>query len=258
MNSRQTTRVDAFKRAKQFGKDHANDFKPKPDATGPTKVQKLFTELAAIIEGAEGKHAVQLGGAVGAATTDKTVLRDALMSDLRAINGSVSYLSEEQKDPAMMERFRLPDGHNDAETVAKARAFITAIEELNLEAQLLELEHDDNFLETLDARIEEFLAADDVQSGAEQNQSGATAGLPTLISRGLTILKGLNAIANNKYKSDAAKLGAWKTASHVERTGQKPKVKAKSAPASIPMPMAAGVPASAIGNGQMPALAGAR
>ena len=117
--------MDAFKRAKQFGKDHANDFKTKPDATGPTKPQKLFTELSAVIEGAEGKHAVQLGGAVGAATTDKSVLRDALMSDLRSITGSVGYLSEEQKDPAMLERFRLPDGHNDAELVGKARESAT-------------------------------------------------------------------------------------------------------------------------------------
>lgn len=232
MNTRQKTRVDAFKRAKQFGKDNGNDFKPKPPATDPTKAQKLFTELATIIEGADGKHAVQLGGAVGAATTDKSVLRDALMSDLRSINGSVGYLSEEQKDPAMMDRFRLPDGHNDAELVGKARAFITAIEELGLEDQLLALEHDDNFLETLDARIEEFEGADDEQSGALQNQTGATASLPTLISRGLTILKGLNAIAHNKYKGDAAKLGAWKTASHVERTGQKPKAK----PAPRPTP----------------------
>ena len=194
---------------------------------------------------------MQLGGAVGAATTDKSVLRDALMSDLRSINGSVGYLSEEQKDPAMLERFRLPDGHNDAELVGKARAFIAAIEELNLESQLLELEHDDNFLETLEARIEEFEGADDEQSGALQNQTGATASLPSLISRGLMILKGLNAIANNKYKSDAAKLGAWKTASHVERTGQKPKAKSIPTPTPLPAPTFAGAR-------PMPALAGAR
>ena len=44
---------------------------------------------------------MQQGGAVDAATTDKAVLRDALMSDLRTINGSVGYLSEEKKDPAI-------------------------------------------------------------------------------------------------------------------------------------------------------------
>ena len=165
------------------------------------------------------------------ATTDKAVLRDALVGDLRLINGSVGYLSEEKKDPAMMDRFRMPDGHNDAELVAKARAFQTAIAELELGDALLGLNHDDNFLDTLDARIDEFTDADDSQSGAEQQRVGATRSLPTVISRGLTVLKGLNAIANNKYQGDAAKFGAWKTASHVERTGQRPKAKPAAAPA---------------------------
>ena len=255
MNTRQKARVDAFNRSKQFGKDNASDFKPKLPGNDPTKWQKLQTELGTLIEAAEGKHALQRGGAVDAATTDKAVLRDALMSDLRTINGSVGYLSEEKKDPAMMERFRLPNAHNDTELVAKARAFLTAIAELEIEDELLELEHDENFLETLDARIEEFEGADDSQSGAEQAKSGATASLPTVLSRGLTILKGLNAIANNKYKSDAAKLGAWKTASHVERTNQKPKAK----PAPAPAPSLKSVPApSFAGPKQMPALAGAR
>ena len=121
MNTRQTVRVEAFKRTKQFAKDNVDDFKPKPPKTGTTKAQDLFAELATIIDGAEGKHAVQEGGAVDAATTDKGVLRDALMSDLRLINESVGYLAEEKKDPALMDRFRMPNGHNDAELVAKAR-----------------------------------------------------------------------------------------------------------------------------------------
>lgn len=232
MNTRQSARVDAFKRSKQFGKDNAGDFNPKPPKTEATVWQNLQAELATLIEAAEGKHAVQQGGAVGAATTDKAVLRDALMGDLRLINGSVGYLSEEKHDPAMMDRFRMPNGHNDAELVAKARAFLTAIEELGIEEELLGLAHDENFTDTLDARIEEFTGADDSQSGAEQQRVGATRSLPTVISRGLTVLKGLNAIANNKYQGDAAKFGAWKTASHIERTGQKPK--AKPAPAPTP------------------------
>ena len=224
--------MDAFKRSRQFGKDNAEDFKPKPPKTGTTVWQKLQAELSTLIEAAEGKHAVLQGGAVDAATTDKAVLRDALMGDLRLINGSVGYLSEEKKDPAMMSRFRMPDGHNDAELVAKARAFQTAIAELELADELLALNHDENFLDTLDARIDEFTEADDSQSGAEQQRVGATRSLPAVISRGLTVLKGLNAIANNKYQGDAAKLGAWKTASHVERTGAKPKVKPTPAPAT--------------------------
>lgn len=234
MNTRQSARVDAFKRAKQFGKDNAEDFKPKAPKTEATKWQTQQAELATIIEAAEGKHAVQQGGALDAATTDKAVLRDALMSDLRLINGSVGYLSEEKKDPALMDRFRMPNGHNDVELVAKARAFLTAIDELEIEAELLALEHEENFLDTLDARIEEFSAADDSQSGAAQQQVGATRSLPSVISRGLTVMKGLGAIANNKYKGDAAKLGAWKTASHIERTGQRPKAKPAPVPALAP------------------------
>ena len=120
MNIRQQARVDAFKRAKQFGKDYADDFKASvlkaraarnkvtaskvsrtkasvasAPANGATKGQQLFAELAAIIAAIESKHTVQEGGEVDAANTDKTVLRDALMSDLRLINGSVNYISEE-------------------------------------------------------------------------------------------------------------------------------------------------------------------
>ena len=76
-----------------------------------------------MIETADGKHAVQAAGAVDAATTDKALLREALLGDLRTIHVSVSYLSAEKKNPALMDRFRLPDGHT-AEAVGwKTSAF---------------------------------------------------------------------------------------------------------------------------------------
>jgi hypothetical protein len=72
---------------------------------------------------------VPQGGALAAATTDKAVLRDALMSDLRGSNLSATCLSEEKKNPALMGRFCVRNGHNDTELVAKARAAVAAIEE---------------------------------------------------------------------------------------------------------------------------------
>ena len=95
---------------------------------------------------------MQAGGGVDAATTGKALLREALLGDLRTINGSVSSLSAEKKHPALMDRFRLPDGHNDTELVATAQAFLTAISELELEDDLLALEHDENFPASLEAQ----------------------------------------------------------------------------------------------------------
>jgi hypothetical protein len=84
-------------------------------------------------------------------------------------------------------------------------------------ADFIALEHPADFVAALRQRVSDFESADSQQNAGEESGSGATAGIGPLVQEGLTIVKQLDAIMSNKYRSNAAKMGAWMTASHVER-----------------------------------------
>ena len=77
----------------------------------------------------------------------------------------------------------------------------------------------------LRTHITAFEQAESAQNTGQQSQAGATAEFEPLLADAMVKVKQLDAFMHNFYKSNAEKLGEWKTASHIERQS-----KAKKAP----------------------------
>jgi hypothetical protein len=98
-------------------------------------------------------------------------------------------------------------------------------------ASFVELGHATTFVQDLQNQVTAFNAADDSKSTGAQARSGATASIGPLILEGLTAGKQLDALMHNKYAGNAAKLGAWLTASHIEHRNVSPKAQPQTATA---------------------------
>lgn len=240
MNAREQARFDAVKRAGEFGKKNASDYTtPRPPALavtpGQIKAKQLFDELntpdTGLIAqiGSNAESQASGSGTFHSGTTSKAVLRDALFLELKGLNRTAAAIAKVRKNPAIMDKFRMPHGASDTVLPAKAAAMGQAA--TALQADFIEAGHEDTFVADLTEHITAFENASDDQSSGEQGQAGATAGFGPLLDSAMTKLALLNAFAHNFYKSDAVKMGEWLTASHVER--QK---KTKPAPTATPPP----------------------
>lgn len=233
MNHHYITCFSMFRRVKEFGEVNSADIAGTTPGTQPSKAPVLFTELDTVITGIGSAATGQMDG-VGAAqsgTTLKEGQRNQLEEMMRGIHLSADAIASAQDKPEIMDTFRLNHGRNDTKLVINAKAFADAAEPLK--PAFVELGHDVNFIQNLKDQVDAFEKADDSQSDGEQKRSGATQSIAPLIHQGLVIVKQLNAIMHNKYKGNAAKMGAWTTASHIERTHTTPKT-----PAPAPTPPA--------------------
>jgi hypothetical protein len=240
MNKREQARLDMLKRVAQFGTSNATEFTtpvpPSPTVSaGQTQAKQIFdslstptTGLIALIEKNATAQASGTGTASGG-TTSKAVLRDALMLELRGINRTATAIAEDTNQPQIMAQFRMPWGATDKTLPSDAGAIADAA--AAMQAQFLNYEHPATFVADLRQHILDFKGAQSTQSGGEQKQSGATAGFEPLLNSAMKKVKQLDAFMHNFYKSNAEKLGEWKTASHVER-----QAKAKKAAPAKPNP----------------------
>lgn len=228
MNAREQARFDMLKRVGDFGTERVADFVPVPPSTTPTKAQVLFTALGLTTDDPDAGSTTLMArvkaatkgqqsgaGAYHGGTTSKEVQRDGLLLDLRGIIKSAGAIAEAQGMPEIMDTFRLPHTNSNEVLAATARAIADKAETMS--AAFIELEHPANFVAALRQRVAAFESADSDQNVGQENQQGATASIGPLIQEGLTIVKQLDAIMSNKYRSDAEKMGAWLAASHVER-----------------------------------------
>ena len=145
--------------------------------------------------------------------------RQELLDLLRSTNRTAQAVSLDQKDPGLMDRFRMPVSNNDAQFAATGKAFANAIVELNLAAAFTAHGYEGDIVADLRAEAQDVLDAEADQGGAAQTQGAATAALPGLLRQGSNLVKCLDAIIQNRYRNDAATLGAWKIASHVTPPG---------------------------------------
>ena len=250
MNTKDQTRFDALKGASSFGVNNASDFKP-ANGVPKIKAQALFASLGIVADGEEAttKDTV-LGNLVRAiktqdsgkgdfhgGTASKSVQREGLMEVLRSWNRTAAAIATATSAPEPMENFRIPHGTNDTETVARARAFVDAVEPLK--AEFLALAHPADFVDALKQRIVDFEAAADDQSTGQQDRSGATAGISEFIGQGLVILKQLDAIMHNHYAANPQKLASWLTASNIARSSASVKQPTPT-PAPQPAPASTG------------------
>jgi hypothetical protein len=114
-----------------------------------------------------------------------------------------------------MDNFRMPYGVGDAVLVAKANTIANAAQALA--SDFISHEHEPTFIGDLQGQINAFSAADTTQDTGTQTQAGATASFGPLLDDAMTAVKQLDAFMHNFYESNAAKMGEWHTASHIER-----------------------------------------
>lgn len=216
MTDRERTRYDALKRVKQFKADHAADF-PAAGTPGNVKATALFTILetsvANVAAAVQGRAAAE--GQYHAGTDTETVKRSALMLDLAELNRAAAAIAEADGNPGLMENFRMPWGVPEAELPGAARAMIAAATAIS--ARFVELDFPAGFATALEQRVVDFETAGGVQEAALGQQAGFTGAFDDLLSPGLKALKQLDVLCRRRFRSDAVKLGAWATASHIER-----------------------------------------
>ena len=216
MTDRERNRYDALKRTKKFKVDNAADF---PAAGSPSNVKAtaLFATIDAAILNVEAAIA---GRATASAqfhggTVTETVKRSALMLDLAELNRAAAAMAEADGTPGLMEDFRMPWGASDTELPGQARAMIAKASSMS--ARFVELEFPANFATQLEARVVEFETAGATQDAGLSQQAGYTGAFEDLLSPGLAALKQLDVISRRRFRTNAVKLGAWATASHIER-----------------------------------------
>ncbi len=241
MNARERARFDMLKRVGDYGTLYAADFDtpvpPSKQLTGAqTKAIGLFAALndsgTGLLARIEANATAQQSGTGGfhGGTTSKTVLRHALLLELRALNRTAAAVAEEDDTPGLMDHFRMPYSVDDVTLAARARAMGQAA--APLADKFVDLGLDDTFLDDLETHVAAFEGTDTDQNEGGETRSGATANFGGLLREALAKVKSLDAIIHNFHRSHAAKLGAWRNASHVER--QPKMVKKPTTPVPTP------------------------
>lgn len=227
MNAKQTKEAQMLVLVDEFNDQRAASFTHKT----LTSVDKKFAEASAILKEAikslGGKAAIQASGTFGQQTEEKRTLRQDLEDEMRNYNRTAAAIAEATQNPGLMDRFRMPQGSGDGELKTKARAFAAAIRELSLNDEFEAHGHGDEDENgkpltpdaVLDAMAADFEAGEGSKGNALSVRAGATQAIPVHLREGKGAVKTFDAIYNNVYKDDAGMLGAWKTMSHVERTG---------------------------------------
>ncbi|MGB8168091.1 MAG: hypothetical protein WCF18_11410 [Chthoniobacteraceae bacterium] len=203
-------RSDSFARVEVFNTRVAGEF-PTPGQPVDAKFRTLKAEVEAVNKGIAEETVKQTAKAAAL----KATRRNGLISELRLFNETAEAIADADGNENLLDDFRLTYGNTDDGLLKRARQFKTAA--TPLAARFIELGWASDFLAKLQKRIDDFDEADDVKDDKQQISAGATAALNKLVDRGLTAVKQLNVIMNNRYKDNATRLGEWKTASHVER-----------------------------------------
>jgi hypothetical protein len=241
MNNRELTRITCFTNMAAFGKAHTADLADAATDSNGRKLAKAkarakFAEIDPLNEAIGREVAKQESGGKKQGTTSRGVLRDALNGDLQEWNRTAAAIADDLKRPEIMDRFRLPHGHNDEKLAGRARAFIQAVTDLALHDAFVEHGMDDDFADVLTERIADFEKSQETQGSAGQQEGGANDALDALTKTGMTIRKVLDAVIRNLFKGNATIIGEWSTASHVERQGKKKDDGKTPAPTPTPAP----------------------
>lgn len=218
MNAKQTKEAKRAMTILAFAEERAGDFTHTPPKPVDAKHADAIAKLKQAIEDLGGKQAIQEANEFGTATIEQESDRGDVESMLRKINGTMASVAEEKEQPGLMDRFRMPHGNGDTELAAKLNGFADAIDELEL---MDELEGHNLIVTTEGLRK----MATDLKSGAgsqalaRAKKAGATAAIPEALKTARGCKKTFDAIYNNTYDGNTQMLAAWRSASHVERTG---------------------------------------
>lgn len=217
MNDQERNYYNAFVRVRDFGVENDNVIKDFPTAV------TNFTAIGTGIDAIEASGEVQSSGAISQGVVSKAFVLDDLREIMRRINRTARAIAVD--DPSVAALFRMPQGSNEQQMLAAARAF--ASNALPIQQQFVDYGMNANFITDLQTSIESYEQAITQKNVALDEGIGATANIGVTVKNTLNALRRLRGIIPNIFVNDVAKLAAWKSASHVERM---PKKKAPETP----------------------------
>ena len=198
-----------FIRVGRFIADNLADFV----AGGVVQTQNAVLQAAiTAVETLTGEQVSGLSGArfeFNSKDTARENLRE-ILSEISATARSMVY-----EFAGIDIKFRMPRNRNDAELLAKARAFLA--DATPLENDFIRYEMDKKFLNELQTLITEFENTLETPGTAIDSHVAATAELGTEIRTGMIAVRTMQGAVVNKYRDDTGKLAAWLSASHVEK-----------------------------------------
>lgn len=226
MKDTERRRLEMFIRVREFGQTNAAQF-PSTSFAG-----EQFAALSTLINELETHTGAQASGmsASRQGSMSRAAARDELLQDLQAISRTVRPL--ERTMPGISDKFRVPHNQSDQAVLAAARA--AALDALPLKAELIKRGLPADFLEDLQADIEQLEEAITRKAQGTETHVEATAAIDDLIERGMNAVRELDPIMRNTFANDPVKLAGWMSASHVERSRQRatPDSPATAPPAS--------------------------
>jgi hypothetical protein len=224
MNKVDKNRLEAFLRIGQFVP--TTGFVP--NARGVV----LFGSIATAVTQMQA-HATKQEGGKGerhAGSTERERIGEILRLELVDI-GNTGRSLDPDLFPGVGAKFRLSTSGSYQVLRATAGAYLEAVGPVK--AAFVEREYPADFDEKLADLIADFDAATENTDSGLQEQSGGTAGLTVVSTKGMKAVRELDAMITKKLRtSDPALLKVWKQTQHVER----PPKGATPAPPAPPVP----------------------
>jgi hypothetical protein len=199
-----------FIRVREFGSRHASQFPPTSFAG------EQFAMLDSAIDALESHASTQTSGkgTVRESVTSMAAARDEVMRDLEAISRTARAMA--LTTPGINDKFRVPHNQSNQDVLAAARA--AAVDALPFKAEFIKRGLPADFIEDLQADIEEMEGAIARKAQGTESHTTATAAIDTEIERGMNALRELDSLMRNTFSNDPATLAAWTGASHAERS----------------------------------------
>lgn len=209
-----------FNRVVTFGRDNAADF------SADSKATAQFAQLSLVPQQVQSAQIGQQGGRA----TARAVLIDGLRLDLKNLARTAREIDGET--PGFADKFRMPTNAAQTVLLAAAHAMVAELKKEGVASRFLDYELPGTFVADLEADLKAIGDAKDDQNSHDTQGVENTAALSMAIDAGLTLVGKLNAAMNNKYSRNPAKLAAWHSASHIERTPRRGKTTETPVPAN--------------------------
>jgi hypothetical protein len=209
MKDTERRRLEMFIRVREFGQNNSAQF------AATSFAGEQFAILSTAIDGLEAQGGAQASGLSTSreGSMSKAAARDELMEDLQAISRTARAMARTM--PGVNDKFRVPHNQSAQGVLAAARA--QAADAPPLKAEFIKRGMPTNFLEDLQADIEQFEEAITDKAQSRETHVEATAAINEFIEQGMNAVRELDPIVRNTFSNDPTKLAAWQSASHVER-----------------------------------------
>jgi len=226
LNSRRLVMLDSVT---EFGNNH-------PLIPAIARVTVLYGQIAAAATALRNLGGSQVEGVTGvrSAVSESTVLRDEVLSDLRAIN-KIARALPTANFPGVRDKFLMPARYSYQGIADTARAFVTNATPIS--QIFIDRGRPATFIEDLTNVLTAFNTSRQRKQAGRHGHIGSTAGIEVAGRQGVAAMRELDAILSPIYEPNAVLFAAWKAATQIERAPQSatpPPTQAAPPPAATP------------------------